>query len=57
MPPTLKNFGLESAINDVFQKISGSGTMNASSRFHDYKDRLKTRKGIDHFPYRTGIDQ
>lgn len=41
MPPTLKNFGLESAINDLFQKISGSGTINASSRFHDYKDRLK----------------
>lgn len=41
MPPTLKNFGLESAINDQFQKISGSGTINASSRFHDYKDRLK----------------
>lgn len=40
MPPTLKNFGLESAINDLFQKISGSGSMNASSRFHDYRDRL-----------------
>ena len=41
MPPTLKNFGLESAINDLFQKISGSGAINASSRFHEYKDRLK----------------
>lgn len=41
MPPTLKNFGLESATNDLFQKISGSGTINASSRFHDYKTRLK----------------
>jgi len=41
MPPTLKNFGLESATNDLFQKISGSGTINASSRFHDYKERLK----------------
>src|SRR5688572_5587496 len=46
MPPTLKNFGLESAVNDLFQKISGSGTMNASSRFHDYKDRLKTEKEL-----------
>src|ERR1044072_7327826 len=46
MPPTLKNFGLESAINDLFQKISGSGTMNASSRFHDYKERLKTEKEL-----------
>lgn len=46
MPPTLKNFGLESAINDLFQKISGSGTINASSRFHDYKDRLKPDKEL-----------
>lgn len=41
MPPTLKNFGLESAVNDLFQKISGSGSLNASCRFHDYKERLK----------------
>ncbi|HEY6502557.1 MAG TPA: ATP-binding protein [Chitinophagaceae bacterium] len=46
MPPTLKNFGLESAINDLFQKISGSGSMNASSRFHEYKDRLKPEKEL-----------
>src|SRR3982751_1245164 len=41
MPPTLKNFGLESAVNDLFQKISGSGSLNASCRFHDYRERLK----------------
>ena len=41
MPPTLKNFGLESATNDLFQKISGSGSLNASARFHDYRSRLK----------------
>lgn len=46
MPPTLKNFGLESAINDLFQKISGSGAINASSRFHDYRDRLKQEKEL-----------
>ncbi|HKC37530.1 MAG TPA: ATP-binding protein [Chitinophagaceae bacterium] len=46
MPPTLKNFGLESAINDLFQKISGSGSVNASQRFHDYKDRLKPEKEL-----------
>lgn len=46
MPPTLKNFGLESAVNDTFQKISGSGTINASSRFHDYKERLKLEKEL-----------
>ncbi|HMR90889.1 MAG TPA: histidine kinase [Chitinophagaceae bacterium] len=46
MPPTLKNFGLESAVNDLFQKISGSGSMNASSRFHEYKERLKAEKEL-----------
>src|SRR5205809_3371370 len=46
MPPTLKNFGLESAVNDLFQKISGSGQVNASSRFHEYKERLKSEKEL-----------
>src|SRR6478672_4396802 len=46
MPPTLKNFGLESAITDLFQKISGAGTINASSRFHEYKERLKSDKEL-----------
>src|SRR5947209_19948558 len=46
MPPTLKNFGLESAIADLFQKMSGSGSINASSRFHDYKERLKADKEL-----------
>lgn len=46
MPPTLKNFGLESAVNDLFQKISGSGSINASSRFHEYKNRLKEEKEL-----------
>lgn len=41
MPPTLKNFGLESATSDLFQKINGSGVIKASARFHDYRDRLK----------------
>jgi two-component system, NarL family, sensor kinase len=46
MPPTLKNFGLESAVNDLFQKISGSGSMNASSRFHDYRERLQSESEL-----------
>src|SRR5579864_735702 len=46
LPPTLKNFGLESAVNDLFQKISGSGSMNASSRFHDYRERLKAENEL-----------
>jgi len=41
MPPTLKNFGLESAVSDLFQKINGSGTLSASVRFHDYRNRLR----------------
>ncbi len=46
MPPTLKNFGLESAVNDLFQKLSGSGSMNASSRFHDYRERLQAENEL-----------
>lgn len=46
MPPTLKNFGLESAVNDLFQKISGSGMVNASSRFHDYRQRLRPEQEL-----------
>lgn len=46
MPPTLKNFGLESAMTDQFQKISGSGSLNASARFHDYRDRLKLEQEL-----------
>ena len=46
MAPTLKNFGLESAVNDFFQKINGSGSMNVNCRFHDYKMRLKAEKEL-----------
>ena len=46
MPPTLKNFGLESAMSDLFQKINGSGVINASVRFHDYRTRLKTEQEL-----------
>jgi two-component system, NarL family, sensor kinase len=46
MPPTLKNFGLESAVNDLFQKISGSGSIHASSRFHDYRRRLQPEQEL-----------
>jgi two-component system NarL family sensor kinase len=46
MPPTLKNFGLESAVNDFFQKINGSGSLNVNCKFHDYKVRLKTEKEL-----------
>lgn len=46
MPPTLKNFGLESATMDLFQKINGSGAINASARFHDYRERLRVEQEL-----------
>lgn len=46
MPPTLKNFGLESAVNDFFQKINVSVSINVNSRFHEYKVRLKPEKEL-----------
>ena len=46
MPPTLKNFGLESAVNDFFQKINGAGSLNVNCRFNDYKVRLKQEKEL-----------
>ena len=46
MPPTLKNFGLESATTDLFQKISGSGMIKATARFHDYRERLKVEQEL-----------
>jgi len=49
MPPTLKNFGLESALSDLFQKINGSGNLNASVRFHDYRTRIKLEQELHIF--------
>ncbi|MDQ2721119.1 MAG: histidine kinase [Bacteroidota bacterium] len=46
MPPTLKNFGLEAAIKDLFEKINGSGVINASARFHDNRERLNDEKEL-----------
>ena len=46
MPPTLKNFGLESAMTDLFQKMNGSGNLNASVRFHDYRIRMKLEQEL-----------
>lgn len=49
MPPTLKNFGLESAVNDFFQKINGAGAINVNCRFHDYRIRLRPEKELTVF--------
>ena len=46
MPPTLKNFGLEAAIKDLFEKINGSGVINSSARFHDNRQRLSDEQEL-----------
>jgi two-component system, NarL family, sensor kinase len=46
MPPTLKEFGLESAVNDFFQKINASGSLEAKCCFNNYQTRLKTEKEL-----------
>jgi two-component system NarL family sensor kinase len=46
MPPTIKNFGLESAVNDFFQKLNGAGAMKVDCQFHDYNVRLKSEKEV-----------
>ena len=46
MPPTLKNFGLEAAVKDVFEKINGSGSINTSARFHDNRQRLNEEQEL-----------
>ncbi len=48
-PPTLKNFGLESAVNDFFQKINNSGSFNAECTFNNYSKRLKVEKELTLF--------
>lgn len=41
MPPTLKNFGLESAMNDSLNKMGAAGTISTSCKFYEYHDRLE----------------
>ena len=49
LPPTLKNFGLEAALKDLFDKINGSGVINASVRFHDNSERLNDEQELHIF--------
>ena len=46
MPPTIKDFGLESAVNDFFQKINGAGSLNVNCCFNDYQIRLNPEKEL-----------
>jgi two-component system NarL family sensor kinase len=46
MPPTIKNFGLESAVNDFFHKINGAGALDVDCCFYDYTPRLRPDKEL-----------
>ncbi len=46
MPPTLKDFGLESAVNDFFYKLNASGSLYVTCCFNDYQIRLKAEKEL-----------
>jgi two-component system, NarL family, sensor kinase len=44
MPPTLKNFGLESAATNLYEKINESGKIAATARFNDYEKRMEAER-------------
>jgi two-component system, NarL family, sensor kinase len=44
IPPTLKNFGLHSAINDLVKKINGAGVVTATATFTSYEKRFSEEK-------------
>lgn len=46
MPPTLKNFGLDAALADMFDKINNSGKINASARFNDTTKTLEDEQEL-----------
>jgi two-component system NarL family sensor kinase len=46
IPPTLKNFGLHSAINDLIKKIHGAGIVSATATFTSYEKRYSEEKEL-----------
>ena len=44
IPPTLKNFGLHSAIHDLVKKINGAGVVTASASFVTHEKRYSEEK-------------
>jgi len=46
IPPTLKNFGLHSAINDLVKKINGAGIVKATATFTSYEKRYSEEKEL-----------
>ncbi len=57
MPPTLKNFGLESTVNDFFQKINGAGSLNVNSRFQRLQSAFEGRERTQCFQGDSGANQ
>lgn len=46
LPPTLKNFGLDAALIDTFEKLNNSGSINASARINNNTTRLKDEQEL-----------
>lgn len=46
LPPTLKNFGLDAALTDVFDKLNSSGSINASIRINNSEKRLEEQQEL-----------
>lgn len=46
LSPTLKNFGLESGVVNLYEKINGSGKIAATARFNEYEVRLSAEKEL-----------
>lgn len=46
LPPTLKNFGLDAALTDAFEKLNSSGSINASVRINSSNRRLEDQQEL-----------
>lgn len=46
IPPTLKNFGLDAALVDSFEKLNSSGSISASARINDNSKRLTDQQEL-----------
>lgn len=46
LPPTLKNFGLDAALTDSFEKLNNTGSINASIRINDNSRRLQGQQEL-----------
>lgn len=46
MPPILKDFGLEDAVIDFFQKLNGAGSFSAKCHFYNYQTRFIAEKEL-----------